>query len=50
VSASCDGALAPALSTPVAVQLVNDTGVCFEAVYDGADVIKNDGGQFRATQ
>jgi len=43
--------LVPALSTPVAVQLVNaQTGTCFEAVYDGANVIKNDGGQFRATQ
>jgi len=43
--------LVPALSTPVAVQLVNDeTGVCFEAVYDAADVIKNDGRQFRATE
>ena len=42
--------LVPALSTPVTVQLVNDTGACFEAVYDGADVIKNDGGQFRATK
>lgn len=41
--------LVPALSTPVAVQLISeDTGVCFEATYDGADVIKNDGGQFRA--
>ena len=42
--------LVPALSTPVAVQLINDAGVCFEAVYDGADVIKNDEAQFRATK
>jgi cysteine-rich repeat protein len=42
--------LVPPLSTPIAVQLVNDTGVCFEAVYDDTNVIKNDDGQLRATK
>ena len=41
--------LVPMLPLPVTAQLVNDdTSACFEAVYDTADVIENDAGQFKA--
>jgi hypothetical protein len=34
---------------PVTAQLVNsETGVCFEATYDGGDVIENQPEQFKA--
>jgi cysteine-rich repeat protein len=37
------------LDLPVTVQLVNDTtAVCLEGQYDAADVVKNDGVQFKA--
>jgi cysteine-rich repeat protein len=41
--------LAPMLDLPVTARLVNNSsGVCFEAVYDAGDVIKNDSTQFKA--
>lgn len=41
--------LVPPLTPPVTVQLVNDSNaICFEAVYDTGDVIKNVPGQFKA--
>jgi hypothetical protein len=37
------------LPLPVTAQLVNgETSACFEAVYDNAEVTKNDSGQFKA--
>lgn len=37
------------LPLPVTAQLINgDNGTCFEAVYDAADIKKNDGGKFKA--
>jgi hypothetical protein len=39
----------PPLALPVTAQLVHDSdGTCFESVYDAADVIRNDAGQFKA--
>jgi cysteine-rich repeat protein len=41
--------LVPALSLPVTVQLMNDSNdVCFEAVYNPSDAVRNDGKQFSA--
>lgn len=41
--------LVPMLTLPVTVQLVNDANsVCYEAVYDAPQVIKNVSGQFKA--
>jgi cysteine-rich repeat protein len=41
--------IVPALPLPVTAQFVNDANsTCFEAVYDSADVIKNDAKQFKA--
>ncbi|MGH3641855.1 MAG: hypothetical protein ACRDUX_22825 [Mycobacterium sp.] len=43
--------LAPALTLPVTVQLVNDSNsTCFEAVYNSGAVIKNTATQFKAKQ
>ena len=37
------------IPTPVTTQLVNsDTAVCWEAVYDTGDIIKNESDQFKA--
>ena len=37
------------IPAPVTAQLVNsDTAVCWEAVYDASDVIKNQADQFKA--
>jgi len=36
------------LSLPVTVQLVNSANVCFEGVYDPADVIRNNARRFNA--
>ena len=47
--ANLPGLLAGTLPLPVTAQLVNDAnGVCYEGVYDSADVKKNDGAQFKA--
>ena len=43
------GLLSGALPLPVTAQLVNDANsICYESVFDSADVKKNDGTQFKA--
>jgi hypothetical protein len=43
--------LVPALPLPVKAQLVNDeSSVCYEAVYNAPQVLKNDAKQFKAKQ